>query len=432
MEGAAPPHPVSAPDPRPASASARPHLGAGRHAGLAAYWLGQFFLWQPLTTVLLQSRIGALVDRPQQNEAIGTAVALGGLLAVVVPIATGAFSDRFQTPWGRRRPVMLAGTLLAMPGLALMATAADFRLLLVGYAVVQLFLNAAGAAYAGLIPDLVPASEVGMASGLLGTAVQVGSMLGVLSVVVFGGGGHPTLPFLIIGVGVSLSLVPTLLAAREPGPRLPSPTVPVRVADLIRPLRSGDFATVVYTRLLVTAAIASVAYFLHSFFRDVTGVADADQFTAAWFAIVLATAIPFGLLAGWWSDRVGRKRFVYLSGASQALVMLLFLVLFTRSQGLTLALGAAYGLGYGCYYAVDWALACDTLPDRERSATYMALFHVAFTLPQVVMPFVLSRVLSLSERTTHSPALGYRGVLLASIVLLALGTWMVHRVRSVR
>ena len=53
-----------------------------------------------------------------------------------------------------------------------------------------------------------------------------------------------------------------------------------------------------------------------------------------------------------------------------------------------IALGALYGIGYGLYLAVDWALACDTIPDRAKAAKDMGLFHVAQTLPNSVIPVI--------------------------------------------
>ena len=86
--------------------------------------------------------------------------------------------------------------------------------------------------------------------------------------------------------------------------------------------------------------------------------------------------------------------------------------------------------GYGIYYSVDWALACDTLPDRSRSAKDMGLFHVAFTLPTTIVPAVAGYFLDLFNNRV--PNSGYRVVFGAAIVFFALGTFFVSRIRSVR
>ena len=93
-------------------------------------------------------------------------------------------------------------------------------------------------------------------------------------------------------------------------------------------------------------------------------------------------------------------------------------------------LGAAYGVGSGLYYAVDWALACDTLPAPERAAKDMGLFHVAFTLPQVLVPAVAGPVLDYFNRQ-HANS-GYRVIFSAAVVFMIVGSYFVSRIKSVR
>ena len=181
----------------------------------------------------------------------------------------------------------------------------------------------------------------------------------------------------------------------------------------------------------MSAGITAVAYYLNNFFRDVTGVGDPATFTSEWFLVVLLVAIPFGLVGGYISDRRRqRKIFVFMSGAFQALVALVFVIFFPTSLPIVFAAGAAYGVGYGLYYAVDWALACDTLPNRTSSAKDMGLFHIALTLPQFIVPFFAGP--ALDHFNAVSPNLGYRVVFSSAIVLLAIGTVFVSRIRSVR
>ena len=111
------------------------------------------------------------------------------------------------------------------------------------------------------------------------------------------------------------------------------------------------------------------------------------------------------------------------------MVALIFIAFFPKAIPIVFVLGAAYGIGYGLYYAVDWALACDTLPDRASSAKDMGLFHIALTLPQFVVPFFAGP--ALDHFNAVSPNLGYRVVFASAIVLLAIGTVFVSRIRSV-
>jgi len=202
----------------------------------------------------------------------------------------------------------------------------------------------------------------------------------------------------------------------------------VATREFFRPLWAGDFGWVVFTRLLITGGIWLIYPFVFFFFRDVVKAPDADQFTTFWQLLLVAAAIPLGVAGGWLSDRIGRKIFVYASGALQSLVVVLFIVLYPTSTFFVLALGVIYGIGYGLYYAVDWALACDTLPNAEETAKDMGLFHVAVTLPQVLLPSIAGFVLFALNR--QSPNSGYRVVFAGAIVFYLLGTILVSRIAS--
>src|SRR5439155_19338431 len=102
-------------------------------------------------------------------------------------------------------------------------------------------------------------------------------------------------------------------------------------------------------------------------------------------------------------------------------------------------LGLAFGVGYGAYSAVDWALACDVLPNRETSASRdMGIFHIAYTLPQVFAPALLGPVLYYLNSSHGLAGLaigrnaGYRAVFASAALWFALATVMVRQIRKVR
>ena len=406
-----------------------------QHTALSAFWFGSNFLWIPLTTVLIQSQVDEVVPKGMQNTAIGVALGIGGLLAMTVPPLVGAWSDRLNTRYGRRRPIMVAGTLLTIPGLLVLVAANNYPEIVIGYAIIQFFFNAAGAAYAGIIPDVVPAQQVGKASGFLATMTQlgIGGGLGVTGLM-----SHNRAIYLVMGAVATLTLIPTVWAARtegmirvEPPPRRPFSET---VREFLRPLHEGDFAWVVFTRFMVSSGITVVLYFLVNFFGDVVlpPGEDAAKFTNNWLLVVVLTALPFGFFGGQVSDRIHRRKiFVYLAGAAQSFVAIVFIAFYPTSTALIYALGVAYGIGYGLYFAVDWALACDTLPDPTKSAKDMGLFHIALTLPQAILPLFGGALIDYLN--THLAAnSGYRVVFSSAVLFLLLGTVLVSRIKAVR
>jgi MFS family permease len=411
-----------------------PAYGNLWHTALSAFWFGMNFLWIPLTTNLVQSQVDQVVPKGMQNTAIGFAIGVGGFLAVTVPPLVGAWSDRINSRYGRRRPIMVAGTLLTLPGLALLMTAGNYPQILIGFLIVQFFFNGAGAAYAGIIPDVVPAQQFGKASGYLATMTQLGIAGGTGVAAVLGAN---RVVYVIFAAVILATLVPTVLAARGEG-TVPIAIPPRRplgetVREFLRPLHEGDFAWVIFTRLMISAGITAVLYNLHNFFRDVVldPSQNPDTFTPTWLLITVATAVPFGFFGGLISDRLHRRKlFVYVSGAAQALVAIVFIIFYPKSIPIVLALGVAYGIGYGLYYAVDWALACDTLPDKTKSAKDMGIFHIALTLPQAIVPFVGGPMID-ALNGPHGNG-GYRVVFSSAIVFLLLGTIFVSRIKTVR
>jgi MFS family permease len=401
-----------------------------RHVALGSFWFGNNFISTPVYTILLQLQVAEVIARNSQGIAIGVATGLGGVFAMVLPPVVGAVSDHLHTPWGRRRPIMVAGVLGVILALIVMWNAHSYPPLLVGFVMVVAFLNVCGGAYAGIIPDLVDGAQIGTASGLLGLFVQLGSVASLLVTLLLSRSGQIRLTYGIIIVIAILSLLPTLWAASGERER-PVPERPrTNLREFVRPLWSGDFGWAFFTRFLNLSAFYAVLPFLFLAFRDLFGIAQPATITSLFELIVTVVAVPCAVLGGILSDRHGRKRFVYAAGALQALVLLVFLAGSALPLTLVMVLGAVYGIGYGCYSSVDWALGIDTLPDRDRPAKDLGLYHVADALPRVLLPLLVG--VGLDAINATAPNAGYRALFLFAAVLYAGGSLLVSRIRSVR
>jgi len=415
-------------------AAAQPRISVLRHTGLGAYWLGTYFVITPIYTILLQVQVSQTVGQDLQAVAVGLATGIGGIFAMVLPPLVGHYSDGLRTRWGRRRPILVAGSLGLVLAIVVMGLAGNYPTLLLGFVLVVALVNVAGAAFVAVIPDTVSSGELGRASGFLGFFVQLGSVLSLLTLLFASKAHQLKFSYVVIIAVLLLTLIATLWAiGQEPvyedrqKSELPSFE---RLRIFIKPLWTGDFGWAVFTRFLNSSAFYTTLPFLLFVFRDVQKVPNPDQFTATFELVVTAVAIPFAIVFGWLSDRLGRKRFVYASAGISAVVLLAFLAGSSLSQTVVLALGALYGFGYGTYTAVDWALALDTLPDRSRSAKDMGLFHVADALPRVLIPTIAGVVVGVFN--SFSTNLGYRAIFVMAAILYVLGAVFVRQIKSVR
>jgi len=404
---------------------------------LSCFWLAYNFEWGALLPVVLPSQIAAIVGDARKELFNGLVPAAGAALSLVATPIAGALSDRSRNPIGRRRPFLAVGTainILFLLFLGRIGAGGSIGLFLLCYLGVQLGANWAGGPYAGLIPDLVPSEQRGQASGWLALMTAAGTLLGVIAAgaLIVGRGYGPI--YLAIATTLAILCAVTLLGVKEkPLAENPGPFRAREFAAsfLLRGARYRDFYFVLFTRALVTMGIYSVFTFFQFFLKDVVRVANPARAASYVIGIIIAAGIPTSLLAGALSDRLGRKPLVYWSGGLMATASLLFIgVGRAPSLAAMLWVGALFGVGYGAYQAVDWALAIDVLPQGDSAAKDMGIWHVSLVLPQVIAPALTGIILSALK--SRSLLLGYTVVFTSTALWFILGTVFVRQIRGAR
>jgi MFS family permease len=421
--------------------------GFWRLNGINTFWFASQGMWNSIYILLA---ISAAIAAPDEKAlVVGRATAAGGVLAVLVPIVAGALSDRTTGRWGRRTPWIVAGSAINVLGLVLLAWAPTVPVLVAAYLVLQVGNNAAGAAFAGIIPDVVPEERRGGASGLLNTASILGTIACLaVTLVMLASFGSTRLgvatSYVALAAILGVAVLVSMLLLRERPWASAEPLARPRAAALLEavaPLRDRDFFWVVATRTFQTLGIWTILPFVTFYFQDVAHAANYGAASDIWLLAVLAGGIVPAVACGYLSDRTRRRKpFVYASSGLQTAVAAVLLFSLVSDLAPLYGLGILFGVGYGAYSAVDWALACDVLPERQRSAAKdMALFHIAYTLPQVLAPALLGPALAALNRSGGAVLgiptggnLGYRVVFASAAVWFLLATVMVRNVRAVR
>jgi MFS family permease len=439
--------------PAAAVSPVHPRMSVWRQASLSLYWFATNATWGAILITLLPLQARLIGGAESQGRTLGTILLVGAFVSMVVAPLFGAWSDRVRTRWGRRTPFLVVGTIGTMIGLLAMAfiPSAPGWLLpyIVAFVWIELFSNVATAPYSALIPDVVPKEQRGSASGWLGLMLMLGSFVGGVAGLLLDRIGGVRGAYIAIAVIMLLGMLGTVLTVKEPEPpAIPPFRLGAFLRGLFEPFKSRDFTWVFWTRFLVTLGTFTVQEFLQFYMRDVVaggaethsyrffGVELAREAPAATSFFVLALlvgALLSSLAAGTLSDRYGRKLMVYISGGLQALTVAVFI--FAGNFELAVLMGVVFGLGYGAYQAVDWALASDVLPSEEDYAKDMGVWHIAFTLPQVVATPIAGVLLDNFQRIGKAggrPNLGYTVIFALAFVYFLLGTVLVRQIKGAR
>ncbi|EFA78135.1 hypothetical protein PPL_08784 [Heterostelium album PN500] len=187
-----------------------------------------------------------------------------------------------------------------------------------------------------------------------------------------------------------------------------------------------NFYWVMITRFIQEMGVYAVLPYFQYYLSDVIKVENAAAYTSVLLCIIVVTSVPASLIASPLSNRFGRKVMVYVSCGTMSACIVGFLVIsFNPSLLLVMILAGIFGVGYGAYQAVDWALALDCLPENADIAKDLAIWHQTMVIPQALSPLITGFILDNIE----SRKLGYSVVFSVTIVWFTLATILVQPIK---
>jgi MFS family permease len=384
-------------------AAARPTRRNLNHldfALLALYWVSIGYLWTSLGGLILPDMVIQLVGREHEGFALGTLEAVGSLVAVIWQPIAGALSDRTSTRFGRRKPYIVIGTIGDVLFLIGLAASGTFGLVLIFYFLLQAASNTAQGPYQGLMPDVVPESQRGTASGYFGVANLIGLSAGTVGSGWILAHSGRTAALVSIAALLVLTMLPTILLIPDRTPRTAGQFKGVRdafVTTFARPLRYPSFLWLMASRLLILLGLVGVQSFVFFYFNNVFFRNDRmDTITASYTLLGLVIFAGFVVTwpAAWASDRFGRRPFIFIGGLLGAVGVLM--LTFSHYQLLPTQLveplarmlrvpplaaqatlvGVLIGIGYGVFFSVDWAFIQDVIPQQE-AGLFMGFSNIA-------------------------------------------------------
>ena len=146
---------------------------------ISMYWLGISAVWSGILDIV-NNRLQYTGLVPKGSEGLGgLQIALAGtFIAILVQPTVGTISDYTMTRWGRRKPYIFIGAALDLVFLWGVATSNTLPAVAAFVTMLQFSSNFAQGPFQGYVPDLVPAKQVGLASGLIGLMAALGNVAG--------------------------------------------------------------------------------------------------------------------------------------------------------------------------------------------------------------------------------------------------------------
>ena len=356
---------------------------------------------------------------------LSLALGLGALMALLMNPLAGRLSDRTRGRFGMRRPWIIGGIVAGYLSLILLTQAGDVFSLVLAWMLVQLSFNAAIAALLAIMADSVRPKNRGRVAAAVGVAQNGSLVIGVFIVQLF----DATTPQVLVPGAVGCAVVIIFALTFKDRVLTEKPATAFGVKDffgsfVFDPRRNPDFGWAWLMRFLLTAAAVTATNYLALYLINNLGVSEADAANAVFYATLfnVVGVVSTTFVAGWLSDRLGRRKiFVFVA----ALVAVIGLLILAFAPNLTVVYAAQLiiGAGIGSFYAVDLALVTDVLPSSTDNGKDLGVVNIAQALPQSLVPAAAGGVVA---------AVGYPGLFISGAVLGILGAVAAFRVKGVR
>ncbi|AXJ08848.1 MFS transporter [Arthrobacter sp. PM3] len=388
---------------------------------------GMYIMMLTLSTAL--SLRLAIVDPATKEASFGLAASISALALLLAVPLSGALSDRTASRFGRRRPWIIGGLIPALAAAAVIGTATSIPVIVAAYVVAVIAAQAAFNAY-GVIPvEALPDEKRGRVMGIMGMfgalAMSAGSYLAAALV------GTPLFLMTVPVLLAILSSIPLLLFYNDPvKSRAELPALDLKgIARtfIVNPRKHPNFGWAWLSRLL--AGVAMTALFSYFIFFMMDGlkmpIPEAGASAGTLTLISAPVSILFFTASGWLSDKIGRRKpFV----VTAALLMSAGLVIggTSTSFGQFTIAWLVFSMGQAMYLTVDMALCAAVLPDVRDTGKDMAVFGLALSIPNIIVPSIAPALLATGGG--HN----YGALWFGAAALCALGSITVTFIKGVR
>jgi MFS family permease len=396
---------------------------------ILVYWaLTMAVLTPPMMTIAM--RVAEIAPNNKEHV-LGLLLGVGAVVAIFANPLAGYFSDRTTLKIGKRKSWMIGGALVGFVGLWLISVG-DVKLMVLGWCITQLGLNAVSASVIALLPDQIPEDKRGFVSGALGMCIPAGMISGIAIVSL---SGSSTYAMFLVQPAILIALIFILCNSYTDKVTDANSIAPFSAKQMMKdfyfnPLAMPDFTWAFISRLMFFMALATFFGYQVFFLMDKLHYTQAEVPGIMFKVNLIASLIQIAssLISGWLSDLFKRRKIFIWSSAFMYGIGLL-MVGYSNDYDSFLLGVCVMSFSFGVYFSVDMALVTEVLPDAKNNAAKdLGIFNVAGTLPQTIAPALAPIFLFAGGSSTPN----YNILFMSAAVYAALGAVTIIPIRKVK
>ncbi len=434
-------------------------LSVRKQLTLNVLWFGLNAQSAALLPIVIPTQIVLFISSSQVGSAqqvlfLSWLMVAASVISLFMPPAIGTLSDRTCGGFGRRRPYIAIGGLLLLMSTPLLVDSSSMVIFLVGLSLLLIGKNVLTPAYQSLVPDHVSKEQRGETAGYVGGMTILGNVVGLgLAACLLGGvsqhaynasmiRSNAGIYYAVTAFLVLLGLVITVFGVREIPLLVHKHESAARTQETLRrfafrflhdwidPWRNFNFTMVFLTRASLMLGLALFMTYIEYYFARVQHVANFVQVTGVVAILALGGAVVSGVVSGILSDRIKRRApVVCVATLFMSLATLAFVIFPNTLMAWLWPLGIFFGLGYGAYSSVDWALSIDVLPCMEKAGKDLGVWNASGTLPAIAAPILGSVIINMAAGAGQT-VIGYQlvfGIASFFFLLAAIGILFVRK-----
>ena len=369
------------------------------------YTLGVNAVWLSYNIFILPVQVQSVTSESTKGIALGALVGVAIGLAVIVNIIAGIISDHSNSRFGRRRPMMMWGMVLTLPFLLLpVFFPLSLLTVSVAYLGMQIFTNVSSGAFQPTLADFIPVDQRGTSAGFKGVFTLIGAAIGVGVITALFAANLKSAAYILIAVIFAITtLINTIAMWPYDKPILDVQPLKLRevLVDMFRiQKRSGGFFWFVFGSFLIYMGVSGFQFFGVYYLESVLHITRQEALARAVQIsglLSLVMSMIFALLAGFLSDKLGRRNIIIVSALIAAAVGIFFP--FARTFVIFLAFSSLYAASNGVILSVDTALTSDLVP-LEEAGKFMAYANLAVGVANGVAPPIFGLILNFQGAPT--------------------------------